>query len=247
LTMLLFITPWVVRNSILHHRLTGIESSLGYNLYIGYHPAGNGSFLFGPSLDLVSILDDAERDQLGTDQALAFIRAEPERILPLALHRLGFFFGLEKRALMYFYSNDLLGYIPPSILLTIAIVVLLPFAIVSPSAVLGLALARSNPGMILLYLLFFAYLLPHVLILSEDRFHLLLVPWFAILATRTWTGGWHAFAARWRESLAGKIAVSLAVISVFLLFLNWGFELSHDADKIAALLGPNGNRTFFPY
>ena len=247
LTMLLFIAPWVVRNSILDHKLTGIESSLGYNLYVGYHPDGNGSFLFGPSLDLVPILDDAERDQLGTDQALEFVRAEPGRLLPLALNRLGFFFGLEKRALIYFYSNDLLGYIPPSILLTIAAVLLLPFVMIVSSAVLGLALARSNPGMTLLYLLFFTYLLPHLLILSEDRFHLLLVPYFAILATRTWTGGLRAFAVRWWESLAGKITVSLAVFVVILLFMNWGFELSRDADRITALLGPSGNRTFFPY
>ena len=41
--------------------------------------------------------------------------------------------------------------------------------------------------------------------------------------------------------------VALAVLGVFLLFLNWGFELSRDADKITALLGPDGNKTYFPY
>ena len=101
--------------------------------------------------------------------------------------------------------------------------------------------------MILLYLLIFAYIFPHVLILSEDRFHLALVPLFAILAARTWTGGWTALSARWRESMAGKIALSLALLAVLLLFVNWGFELSRDADKIAAILGPLGNQTYFPY
>jgi len=41
--------------------------------------------------------------------------------------------------------------------------------------------------------------------------------------------------------------VTLAVLGVFLLFLNWGFELSRDADKIAALLGQDGNKTYYPY
>ena len=106
--LMLTIAPWIIRNSVLHNKLTGIETSLGYNLYLGYHPQGNGSFVFGPSLDLLTILDDAERDRVGTQKAIDFIRARPERFIPLALNRLGFFFGLEKRVLMYFYSNNLI-------------------------------------------------------------------------------------------------------------------------------------------
>jgi 4-amino-4-deoxy-L-arabinose transferase-like glycosyltransferase len=37
------IAPWVVRNSILYGRLTGIESAIGYDLYLGYHPMGTGA------------------------------------------------------------------------------------------------------------------------------------------------------------------------------------------------------------
>ena len=247
LTVLILVAPWIIRNSLLHHKLTGIESSMGYNLYLGYHPEGNGSFIFCPSLDLIPILDDDARDELGTQKALAFIRAEPGRFLPLALNRLGFFFGLEKRALIYFYSNNLLGYLPKSFLLALAGIFLLPFVFVAASATLGLALTRLNPGVILLCLLLFIFTLPHVLILSEDRFHLALLPYLAILAAQAWTGGWRTFSSRWQESLTGKIAISVAVVVILFLFMNWGFELSRDADKIAALLGPNGNQTYFPY
>jgi hypothetical protein len=247
LTILVIVTPWVVRNSLLHHKLAGVESSMGYNLYLGYHPEGNGSFAFGPSLDLVPILDDAERDQMGTQKALEFIRSDPSRFLPLALNRLGYFFGLEKRVLMYFYSNNLLGYIPMLPLLLIAAVLLLPFVFIVTSAALGLSLMRLRPGIILLYLLLFAYILPHVLILSEDRFHLTLVPFFAILAARAWTGGLSALMTRWRDSRAGKIAILFGVFAVLLLLANWGLELSRDADKIAALLAPGGNESHFPY
>jgi len=83
LSFALVITPWIVRNSLLHHKLTGIETSMGYNLYLGYHPKGNGSFVFGPSLDLLPILDDAERDRVGTEKAIEFIKAEPERVILL--------------------------------------------------------------------------------------------------------------------------------------------------------------------
>jgi hypothetical protein len=240
-------TPWIIRNSLLHHKLTGIETSMGYNLYLGYHSKGNGSFVFGPSLDLLTILDDAQRDRIGSEKALEFIKAQPERFIPLAVNRLGFFFGLEKRVLMYFYSNNLLGYVPLPSLLAISAVLLLPFVFVSLSAALGLVFLRNKPEHILLILLLIAYLLPHVFILSEDRFHLALVPYLAILAAQVWVNGFASIKLRWHESQLGKAIVMAALLCAFLLILNWGFELTRDADKIAQLLGPNGNQTYFPY
>jgi hypothetical protein len=247
LALAMTISPWIIRNSLLHHKLTGIETSMGYNLYLGYHPQGNGSFVFGPSLDLLTILDDAARDQVGTQKAIEFIRDQPQRFIPLAENRLGFFFGLEKRVLMYFYGNNILGYIPLPALLFLFIVMLLPFVIVSTSAALGMSLLRRNPPTILTGLLFLAYILPHVFLLSEDRFHLALVPFMAILAALFWTSGMKSMVSRWKESHAGKVIVLLAVISLLLLLLNWGLELSRDADKIFQLLGPDGNLSNFPY
>ncbi len=247
LAFALAVSPWVVRNSLLHHKLTGTETSMGYNLYLGYHPQGNGSFVFGPSLDLLTILDDAERDRVGVEKAIEFIRAEPERFIPLAINRLGFFFGLEKRVLMYFYGNDLVGFIPFPLLLALFLVMLLPFILVAISAALGASLLRWNPPTILLALLSVSYLVPHVFILAEDRFHLTLIPFLAILASQFWAGGWKPLAARWDESRAGKIVVAFAVLAALLLLLNWGLELARDADKIIQLFSPNGNQSYFPY
>jgi hypothetical protein len=247
ISFVLVVSPWIVRNSLLHQKPAGIETSMGYNLYLGYHPQGNGSFVFGPSLDLLTILDDAERDRIGTQKAIEFIRAQPERLIPLAVNRLGFFFGLEKRVLMYFYSNNIVGYLPLPLLLTISAVLLLPFVIVSISAALGLSLLRWNPEHNLLGLLFFVYILPHVFILSEDRFHLALVPYLAILAAQLWTNGLSVLSVRWYESHIGKFMVIFGVIAAILLVTNWGLELARDWDKIAQLLGPNGNKTYFPY
>ena len=247
LSFFLVITPWVVRNSLLHGKLTGIETSMGYNLYLGYHPDGNGSFVFGPSLDLLTILDDAERDRIGTEKAMEFIRAQPERFFPLAINRLGFFFGLEKRVLMYFYSNNIIGYVPLPILLAISAVLLLPFVFIAPSAALGLSLLRWKPEHILLGLLFAGYILPHIFILSEDRFHLALVPYMAILAAQVWQQGLAPLRDLWHESQLGKAMLFLSVLAALLLITNWGVELIRDADKIAQLLGPNGNQSHFPY
>jgi hypothetical protein len=247
ITLIAVISPWIVRNSLLHHRFTGIESSLGYNLYVGYHPESNGSFTFGVSLDLIPILDDAERDQIGIQRALNFIRDDPGRFLPLALNRLSFFFGLEKRVLVYFYTNNFLGHIPPFPLLLIILGILLPFVVIAGSAPIGLALLPSRSKTTLLWLLLLAYILPHVFILSEDRFHLAIVPLLVILAVYTWIGGWETIQARWIESRSGKVALILATLTISILLLNWGWELWRDADKFIQLFSQNGNTLNFPY
>ena len=239
----LTVTPWIIRNSILHHKLTGIETSMGYNLYLGYHPEGDGSFKFGPSLDLLTIMDDSDRDKVGTERALGFIRARPDRFLPLAVNRLGFFFGLEKRVLMYFYSNNLVGYIPPGLLLMLSAVLLLPFAVISVLAALSLPWLGWNSRIVLLALLFVSYLVPHVLILAEDRFHLVLVPLIAILAAH----GWSYLSTKGALMTVNRSLLIVAAAVVFLLLINWGLELHRDADKIVTLFGPNGNRSFYPY
>jgi hypothetical protein len=247
LAFALTIVPWIIRNSLLHEKPTGIETSMGYNLYLGYHPRGNGSFVFGPSLDLLTVLDDAERDRIGTEKAIEFIKAQPGRFIPLAINRLGFFFGLEKRVLMYFYSNNIIGYIPLPFLLTISGILLLPFVFISVSAAIGLAYLRWRPEHILLILLFGGYILPHVFILSEDRFHLALVPYIAILAAQVWVHGFASLRERWHETQMGKWIAVFAIFAAFLLLANWSFELIRDADKISQLLGPNGNQSHFPY
>lgn len=239
--------PWVIRNSLLHNKLTGIETSMGYNLYLGYYPQGNGSFIFGPSLDLLTIMDDSERDVVGAQKALGFIKDQPERFVPLAINRLGFFFGLEKRVLMYFYSNNIFGFIPKPALLTISAILLLPFTVLSTSAVFGLSLLKWKPQTVILLLLLASYLLPHIFILAEDRFHLAFIPYFAILAAYFWSNRLQGLTARWNESQFGKLALTFAIFGVILLLTNWGVELFRDADKIAALLGTNGNNAHFPY
>ncbi|MBI5352650.1 MAG: glycosyltransferase family 39 protein [Chloroflexi bacterium] len=239
--------PWMIRNTLLHHHLTGIESALGYDLYVGYHPESTGTFQYGISLDMMPYLDDGVRDEIGKAKAFEFIRQDPGRIPYLMVRRLGYFFGLERRALTYFYSNDFLGYIPKPLLLLIAFIALMPFVIVSVSSALGISILKWNHKTLLLMLAIFGYLTPHILILGEDRFHLTLVPFLAILAAQFWAGGLREVSARWKGSLMGKVLVSLALCCVVLLLLNWGLELSRDADKIAALFGANGNQTYFPY
>jgi hypothetical protein len=248
ITTIVVCLPWIARNSVLHGRLVGIESSLGYNLYVGYHPESTGTFQYGISLDLIPMLDDGLRDQIGTAKAIEFIKSDPARILPLAVMRAGHFFGLERRALTYFYSNNFFGNIPTPGLLGASILLLLPFVVLAFSSVYGLILAdwRRNE-VILLGLVLATYILPHILLLAEDRFHLTIVPFLAILASRLWDGGVRDLKQLFGRSTLGKALVITATLIVILMFINWGYELARDQDKLLLLFGPEGNRTGFPY
>ncbi|HKJ38227.1 MAG TPA: hypothetical protein VJ972_05590, partial [Anaerolineales bacterium] len=188
-----------------------------------------------------------ERDRVGTEQAIEFIKAQPERFVPLAINRLGYFFGLEKRVLMYFYSNNIVGYIPLPWLLILSGILLLPFVVIGVCAALGLSFVSWKPQHILRLLLLLGYLLPHVFILSEDRFHLAIVPFFSILTAQFWTQGFQGMLLRWRESRQGKIFVIFGIVIALYLISNWGWELTRDWDKIVQLLGPDGNQSYFPY
>lgn len=238
--------PWMVRNTLLHHRLTGIESALGYDLYVGYHPQSTGTFQYGISLDLMPYLDDGTRDEIGRSKALEFIKSDPGRVPYLMIRRLGYFWGLERRALTYFYSNDFFGYIPLIYLLPIIIVLLMPFVIISISSAFGFATLKWNKVNILLGFLILGYLTPHIFILGEDRFHLSLVPFLAIAAANAWEGGWNLIGEKWKTS-PGKIAISIAVVISLLLIFNWVGELYRDRAIISLLLNPGGNVLYLPY
>jgi len=245
-TVALVTLPWMVRNTLLHHKLTGIESALGYDLYVGYHPAGSGTFQYPQSLDLLPMLDDGQRDAIGRGKAVEFVQADPARFPYLVVRRMGYFFGLERRALTYFYSNDFFGHLPISLLLLIAAILCLPFVLVSTFGAFGLALARWRKETLLLTLFLIGYITPHLFIIAEDRFHLATVPFLAILAAYCWTGGWSDLRVRW-QTRSGRVAILLASLAIVLLFTNWGLELWRDGGKLIQLFGPNGNRTYFPY
>jgi hypothetical protein len=92
-----------------------------------------------------------------------------------------------------------------------------------------------------LALLLFGYLLPHVFILSEERFHLTLIPFLAICAANLWVYGFDALKSR------GTLVLLIACLVAVLLIVNWGFELSRDGPVLAQMLGPNGNQLYLPY
>ncbi len=239
LAFLLVTVPWAVRNTRLHGRPTWIETSLGYNLYLGYHPESSGTFQYGISTDLLSILDDAERNARGITAAWHFARKNPGRIPYLVIRKIGHLWALDSRPLFYFYSNNFVGRLPAWLLGAIFLLIAAPLLLLAPAAAVGLACGRFDRGKILIGLLLLYYTSVHALIMAEPRFHLPLLPIVAVLAA------YALVRLPWREAHAWQRWLALALVA--LLALNWGLELARDWETWVALFGPEGHRLNLPY
>ncbi len=237
------VLPWTIRNSLVEGRFTFVENSLGYNLHMGYHPQGTGTFQYGISLELVPYLDDGVRNTLGTQMAMQYIKDDPGRVPYLFVRKAGYFFGLERRALSYFYSNNFFGPIPTIPLVGLFLLFTLPFTIISSLAAIALPFVKWTKQSLLILLFMGGYLLPHLLLMAEERFHLVTVPVLAVLAGYAWYS--RAEIASAARANRGQLIVAILLVS--LLWLNWGAELWRDADKLAVLFGPGGNHAGFSY
>jgi hypothetical protein len=236
---LLLTVPWSVRNTLLHGEFHFIESALGYDLYQGYHPQSSGTFNWRIGYELLTMLDDGERHRMGMDAFWSFVRSDPGRIPYLMFRKLGYFWGLDKRAFIYFYANDYFGQWPAGLLAGVLVGLCSPFVIVASAGLAGLALARPRREMGLVALLMTYYVGIHTLILAEDRFHMPLVPLLAILAAAFF------FERLWRGARTWQKGLALGLVA--LLFANWGWEIARDWELLTAIFGPGGNRLWIGF
>ena len=239
LCFLIVTVPWSVRNTLLHGEFHFVESALGYDLYMGYHPGGSGTFNSAFSTELITTLDDGEMCRRGMEGFWSFLRADPGRVPSLMLHKFAYFWGLDRRAFLYFYTNNFLGHWPPVLLAGAMLVLCGPFMFVAPSGVVGLALARGRRELNLIRALLVYYVGIHMLILAEPRFHVPLIPLLALLAAYTVVDRPWRRAHRWQKVLA--VALILVLMSV------WGWEISQDWDLLTRVFGPQGHTIYLSY
>jgi 4-amino-4-deoxy-L-arabinose transferase-like glycosyltransferase len=240
------LVPWIVRNSRILGHLAFVENSLGYNLFVGYHPEGNGNFDVRVSVIPLRILDDGERDRWTMEQAVGFIRSDPGRALRLIPGRFVACFGLEDRELIYFYSNDYFGPIAEPLLLLAYLMLVLPFVALALGAPFGLPFAPDHRARSLALGLIGTMLLAYIPILAEPRFHLPLVPALAAYAASAFT----------TPGLARRVLTSLrqrepgawiASIAVVILVVLWVVDIAAEWPRLVAVLAPGGNHLALDY
>ena len=188
---------------------------------------------------------------LGMERGLGFILEDPGGAAWLLVSKLSHFLRLDKRAALYFYSNNFLGELAPLILLLVLLVICLPWVVVLLLSVIGMSFTEVNRGNMLIYLLFVYFVGIHVLIMAEPRFHLVLVPFLAVFAARGATAlaqvkdNLHTSDLKLRGATRWRFVLCWVVI--VLLVLNWIYELNVDLDNLRTLFAPGGNLARFTY
>ena len=238
-SFLAVVTPWSVRNTLLHGEFCFIETSLGYNLYMGYHPINDGGFDVRISTYLLHTLDDAERNRQGMEAAWSFIRSDPGRVPYLMVRKLAYFLETDKRGPIYFYANNFLGHWPGWQLAGGLLLVCGPFLLVASLGLAGLALARPWREVGLVVLLIAYYVGVHMLISADSRYHLPLVPLLALWAAQMLVERPWRQARPWQKAIALTLVLGLLVV--------WGFELARDWDVLVAIFGPEGHSLYLEY
>ncbi|OGO68160.1 MAG: hypothetical protein A2Z37_11380 [Chloroflexi bacterium RBG_19FT_COMBO_62_14] len=238
--------PWMIRNSLILGHPAFVENTLGYNLFVGYHPQGDGGFVNEIGVIPTRFLDDTERGQWTTLQALGFIRADPGRVPSLLVRRMVYFWGLEDRELIYFYANDYFGPIPQPWLTVAYALLVVPLILIGLSTPWGLALAGSSPGRSLVFALVGATLLAYIPVLAEPRFHLPLIPFMAVYASTAWStpGFFRQVAAR---LLGRHPAFWFAALACALLIVVWISDVRAEWPRLTAVFSAGGNRLWLNY
>lgn len=233
------LVPWSVRNSLLNRRLSFVDNSVGYNMFVGYHPESDGGFTVGVASLPLHILDDGERDRWSAAQALGFIRDDPGRVPALVANRLILLAGLEDRELAFFYSNGFFGPIAQPWLALAYLALVLPWPAVAAAAPFGIAAASRTPeaarraGLVLG--LVASTLIAYLPILADARFHLPLVPALAPFAAAAWTDP---------EGTMRSVSPSarrLARLALILLIILWVADIAHDWSKLVQVMSPGGH------
>lgn len=237
--------PWAVRNSLLMGKPSYIDTSLSYQLYISYHPGGNGSFISRFAIEPLAILDDAQRDAFCSQHVWDFVRSDPLGSALTIVYRTVYFFGVEDREIIYFYTNGFFGPIAQPWLTLIYLYLILPWIGVGLLSPLGFRKPPVTACGLLAALFVGGYTLPHLLILAEPRFHLAIVPVLIPFAIKGWSSlrqGWlqmeQSARARFQERLLNWL-VRFSVVFLAILWV-WGFATRWK--DLIAILSPGGDR-----
>ena len=233
--MLLVTVPWSVRNSRLHGQPVWLESSLGYVLYLGYHPTATGTVPARTTMELLTIQDDLQRNQVGMQSAWRFITDNPPRAARQVIQHFSTLFGLEWREFRFFYHNNYLGEWPAWLIVTTLLWFCLPLIILLPLSLYGIVVFKPGPERQVLLSVILVLTLIHTLTLADPRYHLLMVPILAIFAARGWTVG------------LDRRAFRLALAATLPFLLIWTLEILREWDRLQIMLAPGGNRTFWGY
>lgn len=234
--------PWSIRNSLIMKKPAFVENSVGYNMFIGYHPEGDGGFVSKIAILPMNILDDGDRERFCIQQAVEFIRQNPIESARRIFARLVKFIGPEDREFFYFYSNNLVGAIAqPWLALTYSLLVI-PWGSTLIFGTIGLWQMRNRKVILLVILFLLGYGLPHLFIIAEPRFHLAWVPILMPFAAYGWLS---RSKIQWRPFLRRENLILIGLLLLISLIFISGFVMNFS--RLISILSDGGNKLYFSY
>lgn len=240
---LLVLAPWLLFTT----RVAGgplLDATSGMNVLLGNHPTATGRLIMaddGPlrQQHVVGAASDADANARALNAGVAWAVAHPGAWLRLAGAKVGWLLGLEGREHAWVYS---VGYFGPRRALTVTLwglLLMAAFPLLVAASALGLARARGRlePAHVALGAFVAATIALHVASFGESRFHLPLVPVFAVAASL----GTMPLARTPRARLlaAGAAVAVLAFV--------WAGQAPELLDALSALRAPSGATTPRPY
>jgi 4-amino-4-deoxy-L-arabinose transferase-like glycosyltransferase len=245
----LVVAPWAVRNTRLQGVVTIVDTMGGMNLRMGnyeYTPddrmwdavslGGEKSWVHGLTSDPPGQpITEGQKEKWAQRKAIEYMRANPGVTLRRAFIKFADFWGLE-REFAAGVQNGL--YAPPAWLQLLgSIVIVLGYVIVVVAGAAGIWLAAPNDWRLHVVLLLPIAIImgAHTIVFGHSRYHLPLMPLFAVYAAALVTMRAPAYRFSHRPTLVG------AAVTVTVLLSVWIRQIAlSDFARITALLSHAG-------
>lgn len=223
---LIVVTPWAVRNTRLQETFTFVATNGGIVFYEGnYEHTPLDRPWRAHALDsdlkvrrlLPEGLTEGERQKVAFQRGVAFMKEHPGLTMHRSLVKMANVWGLEREVVGVLLKGD---YGPIGRLGTLAIcgAIFGVYVATILAGVIGLCFAVATSGPARPFHLFFAVLvafvtLAHAPAFGHPRFHLPLMPLFAVYAAHAWVirgavaGAWRGFTFKVAVACAGLLGV----------------------------------------
>lgn len=189
-TVVLAIVPWTVRNAVRMDAFVPVSTNFGINIWIGNHPGATGGFHAGG----VEVIErqveglprpevEIEYDRVARREALLWIRAEPIEALKIADDKIKETYKDDTAAVNWYQPNgsDYLGDDTEDRLNLIANSWYYAVLAVAGLGLLLMLIERAR-GAVLLVSAVVIWSLVSVVFFGEPRFHIPVLPLFAVAA-----------------------------------------------------------------
>jgi 4-amino-4-deoxy-L-arabinose transferase-like glycosyltransferase len=238
-------SPWWLHNARLYGEFVALDTSGGMSLAVGNHELASGTYRWRETRYMMDrYLRGANVDTpAGSSRASAvaarYVREHPWAFVRLIPARLGALFSLEGREQGWLYSFDFFGHRTPTTVRLWAAAMIASFPLLLAAALAGWSVRGGISERVLwptgLYLL--SAIAMHAISIGDGRFHLPMVPVFAVLATGL---------AQARKGF-NKVRLGLSIALLALLAMAWWAQLQIYWAALSRLAAPGGWVSQFAY